>query len=54
MSRPKIDLRTYNIAPLSSNVGVIEFAGTNTTAIGDFLLERIETKAKRQAGCKSE
>ena len=35
----KLILRTYNIAPLSSNVGVIEFAGTNTTAIGDFLLK---------------
>ena len=35
----KLILRTYNIAPLSSNVGVIEFAGTNTTAVGDFLLK---------------
>ena len=33
----KLNLRTYNIAPLSSNVGVIELAGEKTKPIGEFL-----------------
>ena len=33
----RLNMRTYNIAPLSSNVGVIELAGKKTKPIGEFL-----------------